>query len=93
MAYYKAEIVFVPFPGDFFSINEKSRIVLEYDVFVPFPGDFFSINKEDNIMRIRKLVFVPFPGDFFSIWKFTDLENTSMLIVFVPFPGDFFSIN
>ena len=39
------KIVFVPFPGDFFSmcIIQMLTICRLVIVFVPFPGDFFSI--------------------------------------------------
>ena len=38
------ETVFVPFPGDFFSIYRNMAMdKLKDAVFVPFPGDFFSM--------------------------------------------------
>ena len=64
-------IVFVPFLGDFLSMEEKSRNVgLVIKVFVPFLGDFLSMAwRVSCIHRVR--VFVPFLGGFLSIewWK------------------------
>ena len=61
-------VLFVPFPGDFFSIgyasdNKSAPLAL----FVPFPGDFFSIISVLLSTELLARLFVPFPGDFFSI--------------------------
>ena len=63
-------IVFVPFLGDFLSINETTTMVVIPLVFVPFLGDFLSIirHRERQRRQIRR-VFVPFLGDFLSIFE------------------------
>ena len=88
-------IVFVPFLGDFLSIQKQSAFIRENVkiVFVPFLGDFLSITIThlDTLNR-QKRVFVPFLGDFLSIipWKCGIYRKRAY--VFVPFLGDFLSI-
>ena len=83
--------VFVPFLGDFLSINRLYTIQRKMEsVFVPFLGDFLSI-RSIAISKMAEIVFVPFLGDFLSILReLFPLPNFQN--VFVPFLGDFLSI-
>ena len=62
-------LVFVPFLGDLFSINDGITYYKASVVFVPFLGDLFSI----GYYGYRKIgihgVFVPFLGDLFSMMQ------------------------
>ena len=59
--------VFVPFPGDFFSIITKKLAAADIGVFSsPFSGTFFSINdSKTSFKELERKVFVPFLGDLF----------------------------
>ena len=60
-------LVFVPFPGDFFSIGLRAgRLVWVFLVFVPFPGDFFSIFSSGKRWKTTTSFSSPFPGTFFQ---------------------------
>ena len=71
MAMYFARIfhVFVPFPGDFFSMPFTEGVIDELNKgFRPLSrGLFFNCCMERLIGGNHDRVFVPFPGDFFSI--------------------------
>ena len=87
--------VFVPFLGDFLSIGECTRAIVERNLgFRPLSWglsfNFLSILK-NRLKCLLSHVFVPFLGDFLSI----SLSTTTFppkLGVFVPFLGDFLSI-
>ena len=84
--------VFVPFPGDFFSITlDRLDIMGLYNCFRPLSrGLFFNCRYSRTYRKRGQRGFSsPFPGTFFQYVVFNIGCTTK---VFVPFPGDFFSM-
>ena len=83
--------VFVPFLGDFLSINQADLWAILREVFVPFLGDFLSIKDSETESKVYNVFSSPFLGTFFQFFHvFHDIRP--LAFVFVPFLGDFLSI-
>ena len=62
-------MVFVPFPGDFFSMVDMAMYFARiFHVFVPFPGDFFSMPFTEGVIDELNKGFRPLSrGLFFNL--------------------------